>query len=63
MSCTECGFLAWTFIAPDLSELPLALTGGPSSPLGVLLSSVGVAGGSGLGAEVERCWSSHPLTG
>mmetsp|Transcript_2616 Transcript_2616/g.6722 ORF Transcript_2616/g.6722 Transcript_2616/m.6722 type:complete len:320 (-) Transcript_2616:35-994(-) len=46
------GFLAWTFIAPDLSELPLALTGGPSSPLGVLLSSVGVAGGSGLGAEV-----------
>jgi len=48
------GFIAWTVVAPDLTELPLALTGGPGSPIGVLFASLGTAAGSGLGTEVNE---------
>mmetsp|Transcript_135 Transcript_135/g.369 ORF Transcript_135/g.369 Transcript_135/m.369 type:complete len:367 (+) Transcript_135:64-1164(+) len=50
------GLTAWlifTFVAPDLSELPLAVTGGASSPL-ALLFTAGGQDSSGLGTEVAQ---------
>mmetsp|Transcript_44492 Transcript_44492/g.102693 ORF Transcript_44492/g.102693 Transcript_44492/m.102693 type:complete len:413 (+) Transcript_44492:83-1321(+) len=47
------GWLVFTFVAPDLSELPIALTGGPGSPL-AMLAQAGGGDGSGLGAEVNQ---------